>query len=108
MTSADRDRHDHFLRLYVENEEALQGFVCCLVPTLENVREVMQETAALVQGSDLATGTTWKKAPQLVNCHQMQAHARWRSGQRQFRMRYHVSVQTPQALKWRNHRQSNT
>ncbi len=27
MTSADRDKHDHFLRLYVENEEALRGFV---------------------------------------------------------------------------------
>ena len=48
MTSADRDKHDHFLRLYVENEEALRGFVRSLVPTLEDAREVMQETAALL------------------------------------------------------------
>ena len=48
MTAPDRDKHDHFLRLYVENEEALRGFVRSLVPTLEDAREVMQETAALL------------------------------------------------------------
>ena len=48
MTSDDHDKHDHFLRLYVENEEALRGFVRSLVPTLEDAREVMQETAALL------------------------------------------------------------
>lgn len=48
MTPSDRDQHDQFLRLYVENEEALRGFVRSLVPTLEDAREVMQETAALL------------------------------------------------------------
>jgi len=55
MSPADRDKHDHFLRLYVENEQALRGFVRSLVPTLEDAREVMQETAALL----------WRKFDQL-------------------------------------------
>jgi RNA polymerase sigma-70 factor (ECF subfamily) len=48
MDPADRDKHDQFLRLYVENEEALRGFVRSLVPTLDDAREVMQETAAVL------------------------------------------------------------
>lgn len=48
MDSADRYNHDQFLRLYVENEEALRGFVRSLVPTLEDAREVMQETASVL------------------------------------------------------------
>jgi RNA polymerase sigma-70 factor, ECF subfamily len=48
MDSADRDNHDQFLRLYVENEESLRGFVRSLVPTLEDAREVMQETASVL------------------------------------------------------------
>lgn len=48
MSPADRDKHDLFLHLYVENEESLRGFVRSLVPTLEDAREVMQETAALL------------------------------------------------------------
>ena len=48
MDSVDRDNHDRFLRLYVENEEALRGFVRSLVPTLEDAREVMQETASVL------------------------------------------------------------
>jgi len=48
MTPDERENHDHFLRLYVENEEALRGFVRSLVPTLEDAREVMQETAVLL------------------------------------------------------------
>jgi RNA polymerase sigma-70 factor, ECF subfamily len=48
MDPLDRDNHDQFLRLYVENEEALRGFVRSLVPTLEDAREVMQETAAVL------------------------------------------------------------
>lgn len=48
MTAAENDRHDHFLRLYVEHEEALRGFVRSLVPTLEDAREVMQQTAAVL------------------------------------------------------------
>ena len=48
MDPADRDKNDQFLRLFVENEEALRGFVRSLVPTLEDAREVMQETAAVL------------------------------------------------------------
>lgn len=48
MDPADRDTHDQFLRLFVENEEALRGFVRSLVPTLDDAREVMQETAAVL------------------------------------------------------------
>lgn len=48
MDPADRDTHDQFLRLYVENEEALRGFVRSLVPTLEDAREVMQDVAAVL------------------------------------------------------------
>ena len=48
MDSLDRDNHDQFLRLYVEHEESLRGFVRSLVPTLEDAREVMQETASVL------------------------------------------------------------
>ena len=48
MTPAESDRHDLFLRLYVEHEEALNGFVRTLVPTREAAREVMQEVAVVV------------------------------------------------------------
>ena len=48
MTALERQRHDRFLRLYVEHEEALRGFVRSLVPTLEDAREVMQEVAAVL------------------------------------------------------------
>ena len=48
MDGSNRDNHDHFLRLYVENEEALRGFVRSLVPTLEDAREVMQDVAAVL------------------------------------------------------------
>ena len=48
MSPADRDHHDRFLRLFMANEEALRGFVRSLVPTLEDAREVMQETAAVL------------------------------------------------------------
>jgi RNA polymerase sigma-70 factor, ECF subfamily len=48
MDSCDHDKHDQFLRLYVENEEALRGFVRSLVPTLEDASEVMQDTAAVL------------------------------------------------------------
>lgn len=48
MTSAETERHDLFLRLYVEHEEALNGFVRTLVPTREDAREVMQEVAVVV------------------------------------------------------------
>ena len=55
MTSADRDRHDHFLRLYVENEAALSGFVRSLVRGQDDAREVMQDTAVVL----------WRKFEQL-------------------------------------------
>lgn len=55
MVPTDRDNHDQFLRLFVENEESLRGFVRSLVPTLEDAREVMQETAAVL----------WRKFDQL-------------------------------------------
>ncbi len=48
MTPAELARHDQFLRLYVEHEEALRGFTRSLVPTLEDAREVMQEVAAVL------------------------------------------------------------
>lgn len=48
MTPAELARHDQFLRLYVEHEEALRGFARSLVPTLEDAREVMQEVAAVL------------------------------------------------------------
>jgi RNA polymerase sigma-70 factor (ECF subfamily) len=48
MTQAENDRHDLFLRLYVEHEAALNGFVRSLMPTREDVREVMQEVAVVL------------------------------------------------------------
>ena len=48
VTPSERERHDLFLRLYVQHEEALRGFVRSLVPTLEDAREVMQEVAAVL------------------------------------------------------------
>ena len=48
MTSRETDKHERFLALYVEHEEALRGYVRSLVPTLEDAREVMQETAAVL------------------------------------------------------------
>jgi RNA polymerase sigma-70 factor (ECF subfamily) len=48
VTPSEHERHDLFLRLYVEHEEALRGFVRSLVPTLEDAREVMQEAAAVL------------------------------------------------------------
>ena len=48
MTPFESEKHDQFIRLYVENETALRGFVRSLVPTLEDVGDVMQETAAVL------------------------------------------------------------
>ncbi|CAN5877687.1 sigma-70 family RNA polymerase sigma factor [soil metagenome] len=48
MTSAEHERHDQFLRLYVEHEEALNGFVRTLMPSREDAREVMQEVAVVL------------------------------------------------------------
>jgi len=48
MNHESHEKHDRFLRLYVQHEESLRGFVRSLVPTLEDAREVMQETAAVL------------------------------------------------------------
>lgn len=48
MIPSERDRHDRFLRLYIEQEEALRGFARSLVPTREDAREVMQEAASVL------------------------------------------------------------
>ena len=55
MHRPEMDNHDQFLRLYVECEESLRGFVRSLLPTVEDAREVMQNTAAVL----------WKKYDQL-------------------------------------------
>ncbi|NCF89057.1 MAG: sigma-70 family RNA polymerase sigma factor [Verrucomicrobiaceae bacterium] len=71
MDPSDRDAHDRFLRLYVENEEALRGFVRSLVPTLEDAREVMQEAATVL----------WQKFDQLDSPENFR---RWAFGVAQF------------------------
>ena len=48
MTPAEDQKHGSFLRLFLEHEESLRGFVRSLVPTLEDAREVMQEAAAVL------------------------------------------------------------
>jgi len=55
MDKSDIDKHDQFLRLYVQNEEALFGFVRSLVISLDDTREIMQETASVL----------WRKFEQL-------------------------------------------
>ena len=48
MTESDRAQHDHFLRLFMEQEEALRVFVRSLLFTHDEVREVMQEVAVVL------------------------------------------------------------
>jgi RNA polymerase sigma-70 factor (ECF subfamily) len=48
MTPADSEKHDQFLRLFLDHEEALRGFVRSLVPTRDDAREVMQEVAVVL------------------------------------------------------------
>lgn len=48
MTPEENEKHDRFLRLYVEQEESLSGFVRALVPTRDDAREVMQEVAVVL------------------------------------------------------------
>ena len=71
MTLIERERQDLFLRLYVEHEEALRGFVRSLVPTLEDAREVMQEVAAVL----------WKKFEALES---IEDFRRWAFGVARF------------------------
>ena len=48
MTDSDRDQHDQFLRLFMEQEEALRLFARSLLFDLEETREVMQEVAVVL------------------------------------------------------------
>ena len=48
MADFDSERHDRFLRLFVEHEEAVRGFVRALVPGREDAREVMQDAVAVL------------------------------------------------------------
>ena len=48
MTPAEQRRHDRFMNLFLEHEEALRGFVRALVHGREDAREVMQEVAAVL------------------------------------------------------------
>lgn len=48
MEPFNSSKHDQFMHLYMENEQALRGFIRSLVPTLEDSKEVMQETAAVL------------------------------------------------------------
>jgi RNA polymerase sigma-70 factor (ECF subfamily) len=48
MTPEEQLRQDRFLRLFLEHEESLRGFVRSLVPDREEAREVMQEVAAVL------------------------------------------------------------
>ena len=48
MTGAEHERHDRFLRLFVEHEESLRGFVRAITHDREQAREVMQEVAAVL------------------------------------------------------------
>ena len=63
MTASERERHDRFLRLFVEHEESLRGFVRALVPTREDAREVMQEVAAVLwrKFDELATPEDFRR-----------------------------------------------
>jgi RNA polymerase sigma-70 factor (ECF subfamily) len=48
MTPSEDQQHVDFLRLYVEHEEALRGFVRALVPTREDARDVMQDVTVVL------------------------------------------------------------
>lgn len=48
MTTSEHVRQERFLSRFLEIEAPLRGFVRSLVPTMEDAREVMQETAAVL------------------------------------------------------------
>jgi RNA polymerase sigma-70 factor (ECF subfamily) len=48
MASANANKHEAFLRLFLEHEDALRGFVRALAASREDAREVMQEAAAVL------------------------------------------------------------
>ncbi len=72
MKPAENDKHDEFLRLYVEHEEALNGFLRTLVPTREDAREVMQEVAVVL----------WRKFAELSS---VEDFRRWAFGVAKFK-----------------------
>ncbi len=63
MLPAEQQRHDRFLRLFIEHEEALRGFVRAMVHGREEAREVMQEVAAVLwrKFDDLATPEDFRR-----------------------------------------------
>lgn len=63
MTPAEQQRHDQFLKLFIEHEEALRCFVRSLVIGREEAREVMQEVAAVLwrKFDDLASSEDFRK-----------------------------------------------
>lgn len=48
MDAIDYERHERFLRRFLDLEDALRGFVRSLVPTMEDARDVLQEAAAVM------------------------------------------------------------
>ena len=48
MSDFDPQRHQEFLRLFVDHEAAVHGFVRSLVPRREDAREIMQEVALVL------------------------------------------------------------
>lgn len=48
MAASKSNQQEVFLRLFLEHEEALRGFVRALVASREDAREVMQEVAAVL------------------------------------------------------------
>lgn len=67
MTPSEREQHDRFMQLFLENEEALRGFLRSLVPTRQDAQELMQEVASVL----------WRKFEQLES---MQDFRRWAFG----------------------------
>lgn len=57
MNSDERRIHDRFLRLFVEHEASLHGFVRSLTISREEARDVMQEVAAVL----------WRKFDELAS-----------------------------------------
>lgn len=58
MASDESEKHARYLRLYIEHEEALMGFLRTLVPGREEAREVLQEVAVVLwrKFDELKTG----------------------------------------------------
>lgn len=57
MHADEQRRHDRFLRLFVEHEASLHGFVRSLTTSRDEARDVMQEVAAVL----------WRKFDELAS-----------------------------------------